>query len=112
MSFIFEWIYNGFSSVLQFLGEAPRRGSLRPSGRRPGSLQIASRRSGRGEGLMFRTRWQEAGRPGANGLFSRKRCVTPCPALCVQSIFTLNPSLGQQIIVLPYSELTELQALF
>ncbi|KAI2556073.1 SAR1A isoform 3, partial [Pan troglodytes] len=28
MSFIFEWIYNGFSSVLQFLGLYKKSGKL------------------------------------------------------------------------------------
>lgn len=27
MSFLLEWLYNGFSSVLQFLGEPPRTGT-------------------------------------------------------------------------------------
>lgn len=41
MSFIFEWIYNGFSSVLQFLGNAAG-GRERPRGppRSPGPAPL------------------------------------------------------------------------
>lgn len=119
MSFIFEWIYNGFSSVLQFLGEAPGAVPCGPSAALPAPCRCPTRRAGRGEGLMFRPRWRRrkpAG-PGQTRSLLEEAMRYSVPGLVVSSlvviqpVFTLNLSLGGQIITLPYSELTELQTL-